>query len=254
MFSGEDIVKKNLQTAIVTGASRGIGKAIAKELAYNGCNVLINYNNSRQEAQMVVDSLKEKGCHAELFKADVSKKSEVERMIAHCLKVYGKIDILVNNAGIAQTKLFTDITEEDWDSMMDINLKGIYNCTQSVLKYMLDEKHGKIINISSIWGIAGASCEVHYSASKAAVIGLTKALAKELGPSNIQVNCIAPGIIDTDMMEGYSNEEIEDLKDSTPLLRLGKPEDIAKCALFLASEASDFITGQVISPNGGFVI
>ncbi len=242
------------KTIIITGASRGIGKAMAKEFAFNGYNVLMNYNHSCNEAKMLFDYLKERGCSVELFRADVSIKSEVEAMIEHCIKVFNKIDILINNAGIAQTKLFTDITEEEWDNMININLKGVYHCTQSVLKYMLAEKYGKIINISSVWGIVGASCEVHYSASKAAVIGFTKALAKELGPSNIQVNCIAPGMIDTDMMASYSGHEIESLKNDTPLQKLGKPIDIANCALFLSSDASNFITGQVISPNGGFVI
>jgi 3-oxoacyl-[acyl-carrier protein] reductase len=175
-------------------------------------------------------------------------------MVDFCIKKYAGLDILINNAGISQSKLFTDIEEHDWDEMININLKGVFNCAQSVLRYMLPRKRGKIINVSSVWGIVGASCEVHYSAAKAGVIGFTKALAKELGPSNIQVNCIAPGIIKTEMLDSYSPQELDDLKNSIPLMRLGRPEEIAACALFLASKDADYITGQVISPNGGFVI
>jgi 3-oxoacyl-[acyl-carrier protein] reductase len=198
--------------------------------------------------------LQKEGYSIDTFKADVSNRGEVQAMIDFCLSRFGGIDLLVNNAGISQTSLFTDITEADWDRMIDTNLKGVYLCTQAVLKSMLGVKRGKIINIASIWGMVGGSCEVHYSAAKAGVIGLTKALAKELGPSNIQVNCIAPGVIATDMLSEYNKAELDDLKNQTPLLRLGTPEDIAACAFFLASEAADFLTGQVISPNGGFVI
>jgi len=150
--------------------------------------------------------------------------------------------------------LFTDVTDEDWDNLMNVNLKGVYLCTQTALKHMISEKKGKIINISSIWGIAGGSFEVHYSASKAGIIGLTKALAKEVGPSNIQVNCIAPGAIVTDMLEQVNSDDLELFRQETPLMKLGKPEDISNCALFLASDKADFFTGQVLSPNGGIVI
>ena len=175
-------------------------------------------------------------------------------MVNHCIGVFGKIDVLVNNAGITQSKLFTDITYEDWKEMMDINLNGIFYTTQKALQYMIPEMSGKIINISSIWGMVGGSFEVHYSTSKAAIIGMSKALAKELGPSNIQVNVIAPGVIQTDMLNDIDEDIIDTLREETPLMRLGTPEDIANCVLFLASEKSNFITGQVISPNGGFVI
>jgi 3-oxoacyl-[acyl-carrier protein] reductase len=244
----------SLNTVIVTGSSRGIGKAIASLFALNGYNVLINYNTSEDEAYLLYNSLKEKRCSVEIFKADISKRNEADSMAAYCIKSFGGVDILINNAGIAQSKLFIDITEEDWDNMINTNLKGVFNCTQSVIRHMISRKRGKIINISSMWGLVGASCEVHYSAAKAGIIGFTKALAKELGPSNIQVNSIAPGVINTDMMKPYSESEIEVLKEDTPLMRLGTPDDIAKCALFLASDSADFITGQIISVNGGFVI
>lgn len=244
----------SLKNVIVTGASRGIGKSIAELLANNGYNILINYNYSENNAFDLYNRLKSEGLSVRLFKADVSKRDEVKLMMEYCIKEFGSIDILINNAGISQEKLFTDITDEDFDNIININLKSVFYCCQEALKYILPNKRGKIINISSVWGIVGASCEVHYSASKAGVIGLTKALSKELGPSNIQVNCIAPGIIKTDMLCDYTDNELNDLKYNTPLMRLGSPNDIAGCVLFLASSHSDFITGQVISPNGGFVI
>lgn len=245
---------ENPGTVIITGASKGIGKAMAKAFAGKGYNVLINYNKSENAAEELYSQLLKKNLTVELCRADIAKRGEVDFMVDFCIKKYAGLDILINNAGISQSKLFTDIEEHDWDEMIDINLKGVFNCAQSVLRYMLPRKKGKIINVSSVWGIAGASCEVHYSAAKAGVIGFTKALAKELGPSNIQVNCIAPGIIKTDMLDSYSSQELDDLRNSIPLMRLGRPEEIAACALFLASKDADYITGQVISPNGGFVI
>jgi 3-oxoacyl-[acyl-carrier protein] reductase len=245
---------KNPCTAIITGASRGIGKSMAIAFALAGCNVVINYNHSEKAAARLYGKLKEKKLSVELYKADVAKRGEVDSMVDFCAGRFNGVDVLINNAGISQSKLFTEISEQDWDDVFDINLKGAFNCSQSVLRHMIRAKRGKIINISSVWGMAGASCEVHYSAAKAGVIGFTKALAKELGPSNIQVNCIAPGIIRTDMLGSFSQEELDALKDATPLMRLGRPKDIAACALYLASEKAGFITGQVISPNGGFVI
>jgi Dehydrogenases with different specificities (related to short-chain alcohol dehydrogenases) len=241
-------------TVIITGASRGIGRTMAVLFALKGYNVIINYNHSEIRAIHLCNVLKRYGLSVELCKADVAIRGQVDSMIDFCIERFGSLDVIINNAGISQSKLFTDITMEEWDGMMNINLKGVFNCSQSALRYMLKVKKGKIINISSIWGITGASCEVHYSAAKAGVIGLTKALAKELGPSNINVNCIAPGVVRTDMLESYTKEELYDLKDATPLMRLGRPRDIAACALYLASKDADFITGQVISPNGGFVI
>jgi 3-oxoacyl-[acyl-carrier protein] reductase len=242
------------ETVIITGASRGIGRATAELFASQGYHVVINYHQSETAAADLYRQLEFQGYSAALCKADVSQRAEADAMIDECLKRFGRVDLLINNAGISKTTLFIDIPESEWDAVMAVNLKGVFHCSQSVLRYMLPQKRGKIINIASIWGMVGAACEVHYSAAKAGVIGLTKALAKELGPSNIQVNCIAPGIIQTDMLAPYNQTEIDDLIQMTPLNRLGTPLDIAHTALFLASPAGDFLTGQVISPNGGFVI
>lgn len=243
-----------LKTAIITGASRGIGQSMAELFANKDYNVLINYNHSEEGALLLYNKLRNEGLSAKTYKADVSKKNEVELMMKFCVEEFGNIDVLINSAGISQEKPFADITDEDLDEMLNVNFKSVFYCSQSALKYMITDKRGKIINISSIWGIVGASCEVHYSAAKAAIIGLTKALAKELGPSNIQVNCIAPGVIQTEMLSSYNEDELSVLKENTPLMRLGSPNDIAGCALYLASPYSDFVTGQIISPNGGFVI
>ncbi|AWH78277.1 elongation factor P 5-aminopentanone reductase [Clostridioides difficile] len=242
------------KTVLITGGARGIGKAMSKAFAKEGYNVLVNFNKSENGAKELYTILNEKNFSVKLFKADISNREDVEDMVDYCIKEFGGLDVLVNNAGVSQDKLFTDITDEDWDNMMNINLKGSFYCSQVALKYMISEKKGNIINISSIWGISGASCEVHYSITKAGIIGMTKALAKEVGPSNIRVNSIAPGVINTDMLSGYNEEDIDVLVEETPLMRLGTPEDIANCAIFLASDKSNFITGQVISPNGGFVI
>ncbi|OQB15661.1 MAG: 3-oxoacyl-(acyl-carrier-protein) reductase FabG [Firmicutes bacterium ADurb.Bin193] len=240
------------KTVIVTGASRGIGSETARAFALAGYRVVINYNSSHDSAMRLKNELTKENPCVEIFKADVSRRGDVDDMVDFCIKKFGGVDILINNAGVARTEVFTDITEEGWDEIMSVNLKGVFNCSQSVLKYMINKKSGNIINISSVWGIVGASCEVHYSAAKAGVIGLTKALAKELAPSGIVVNCIAPGIIDTYMIKNLSKDETDDLVSGIPLGRLGTGRDIAKCALFLAQ--SSYITGQVISPNGGFVI
>ncbi|NMC56237.1 MAG: SDR family oxidoreductase [Eubacteriaceae bacterium] len=241
-------------TVLITGASRGIGKAIAELFAENGYNVVINYRSSDIKANELYNKLVRNNRSAMLIKADVAVREQVDEMYAKIKSAYGGVDVLINNAGIAEQKLFTDVSEDDWDNMFDINVKGMFNCTQAVLNDMISNKYGKIINISSIWGLVGASCEVAYASSKAAVIGFTKSLAKELGPSNICVNCIAPGIIDTDMNASLDDNAIKELKEQTPLIRLGSPEDIANLALYLASEKANFITGQIISPNGGFVI
>ncbi|KNF07363.1 3-oxoacyl-[acyl-carrier-protein] reductase FabG [Gottschalkia purinilytica] len=244
----------SLKTVLVTGASKGIGQATADLLAHEGYNVIINFNKSEKEALSLYNKLKNKGLSVRIYKANVSKKNEVKDMIDFCIKEFGTIDILINNAGISQEKLFVDITDEDWDNMINTNLKSVFYCTQEVLKHMISKKRGKIINISSIWGMIGASCEAHYSAAKAGVIGLTKALAKEMGPSNIQINCITPGVIQTGMLDSYNQNELNVLRENTPLMKLGSPKDIANCVLFLVSNRADFITGQVISPNGGFVV
>ena len=241
--------------ALVTGGAKGIGKAIVIELASNGYDVAINYLTSEKEAKELAEDLMGKyPVRVLTYQCDVSDENKVKEMVAYIEQKLGTIDILINNAGIAQQKVFLDISERDWERIFDVNVKGVYNCIKEVLPDMLKKKEGKIINISSIWGISGASCEVHYSASKAAVIGLTKALAKELGPSKIKVNCVAPGVIKTDMISDLSYEDIEMLKYNTPLGEIGKPEDIAKIVYFLTSDDSNFITGQIISPNGGFII
>ena len=241
------------KTAVITGASRGIGKATAIEFARNGYNVLANYNNSEKEAMELEKMLTEEGYSIKVFKADVSKSSEADAMIEYCLKEFGGLDVLVNNAGISQDKLFTDITDEDWERMMSINVTSVFNCSRKALQHMIWEKSGSIINITSMWGEIGGSCEVHYSASKAAIIGMTKALAKEVGPSNIRVNAVSPGVIMTDMCAYYGEETLNELKEETPLMKLGKPEDIAETVYFLA-EKGNFITGQVVGVNGGMVI
>lgn len=242
------------ETVLITGGSRGIGAETAKIFAKNNYNVVINYLNSENEAFSIVEELNAKEFCAIACRADVSKSEEAENLVKVGLKTFGKIDILVNNAGIAQQKLFTDITENEWDNMMNVNVKSMFNCCKFVLSDMVNMKKGKIINISSIWGITGASCEVHYSTSKAAVIGFTKALAKEVGPSGICVNCVAPGIIRTDMNKQLDQNTENELIESTPLMRFGTPNDIAHTIFYLASNKSDFLTGQVLSPNGGFVM
>lgn len=245
---------KNKKTALITGSSRGIGKAIATLFARNGYNVVINYNKSEEKAKQLHEILTNEGLEVRIFKADVSKKEEANALVNYTIGQFENIDVLINNAGISKPSLFTDISYEQWDEVMSINLNSVFYMTKKTLQYMLPNLSGKIINISSMWGLVGGSFEVDYSASKAAIIGFTKALAKELGPSNIQVNAIAPGVINTDMLKDLSEETLESLKEETPLMRIGQPEDIAKCALFLAGEGGDFITGQVISSNGGFVI
>lgn len=240
--------------ALVTGASRGIGRETALLMSKNGYTVAVNYNNSKEMAENLVTEIKQSGNDAFAIKADVSVYNEVNCMVDFIINNYGKIDVLVNNAGISKQILFTDIKELQWDKMFDVNVKGVFNCCSCVVPSMISRKYGKIINISSIWGLTGASCEVHYSASKAAVIGFTKALAKELGPSGINVNCIAPGVILTDMNSMLDECTINELKSETPLRSIGSAIDVANAVLFLADDKSSFITGQVISPNGGYVI
>lgn len=232
-----------MKIVLVTGGSRGIGAACAALFSKQGYNVIINYNKSEEKALALAKEL-----GAKAIKADVSKPDEVKSMFEQV----GGVDILINNAGIAQQKLFTDITLEEWHKMIDVNLSSVFYCCKEALPYMINKKQGAIINISSMWGEVGASCEVHYSASKAGVIGLTKALAKEAGPSGISVNCIAPGLIETDMNNNLDDQTKQEIKEETPLCTIGKPEDVAKCALYLAE--SEFITGQVIGINGGLVI
>ncbi|MCI8496779.1 MAG: SDR family oxidoreductase [Clostridiales bacterium] len=242
------------KTALVTGASRGIGRAAAELLARNGWRVVVNYNRSKASAYSLVTELTMDGFDAIAVRADVSDRAQVEAMVQEANSRFGGVDLLVNNAGIARQRLFTEISPEEWNHLFDVNVTGMFHCCQCVLPQMIRRHSGKIINISSVWGMTGASCEVAYSASKAAVIGLTRALAKEVGPSSIQVNCIAPGVIDTEMNETLDANTLDALKEETPLGVLGTPQDIAHAVLFLASDQSDFITGQVLSPNGGFLI
>lgn len=237
------------KTALITGASRGIGAAIAKKLSQEGYFTVINYNSSQSEAEKIAEMT---GGFA--VKADVSDSNQVRHMIEIVNESTGGVDILVNNAGISVSGLFTDITPLQEQQLWGVNVGGVINCTKGVLPYMINKKQGRIINISSMWGQVGASCEVHYSASKAAVIGFTKALAKEVGPSGICVNCIAPGVIMTDMNACYTAETLDALREETPLERLGTPEDVAETVAFLASDKSSFITGQVLGINGGFII
>lgn len=242
----------NSKTIIVTGGSRGIGEAIVELLAEENYNIVLNYNKSEEMAKKIQEKLINKGKSVEIFKADVSKREDVKKLIEFTIEKYKKIDVLINNAGISQIKLFTEITEEEWNEMLQKNLTSAFYCTQEVLKSMIQHKSGCIINVSSIWGLVGGSCEVHYSASKAGMIGMTKALAKELGPSNIRVNSIAPGAIETDMNGDVTEKEWEQIKEETPLRKIGKPIDVAKCIKWLIED--DFTTGQVISPNGGWTI
>lgn len=241
-----------MKTVIVTGGSRGIGAAIVKELAKEDYNIILNYNNSEEHAKKIKKELEEQNIKIEIFKADVSKKEEVKELIKFSLEKYKNIDILINNAGIDQIKPFMDITQEDWNRIMQVNLNSVFYCCQEVLKNMIHNKNGCIINISSIWGRIGASCEVHYSASKAAIDGLTKALAKEMGPSNIRVNAIAPGIIETDMNKELSKEDLKEIVSQIPLGRIAKPEEIVKSVKWLIDD--EYVTGQIISVDGGWII
>ena len=241
-----------MKVAIVTGASRGIGRKIAETLAEKGYEVIANYNKSENLAQNLKEELKQKGINIDIFKADVSKREEVTKLVNYAIEKYGKIDILINNAGISEEKLFVDVKDEDWDKMIQNNLYSVFCVTQETVKNMIQNKKGCIINISSIWGLVGASCESIYSISKSGIDGLTKSLAKELGPSNIRVNSIAPGLIDTDMNRNLSKEELQEIINQTPLQKIGLPEDIAKCVCWIIEDK--FTTGQIISINGGWVI
>ena len=243
------------KVVLITGASRGIGRDIAEKLAQKGYQVIANYNRSEEKAK----ELKSKYANIDIYKADVSKREEVHNMIKSILEKYKKIDVLVNNAGISLTGLFTDVTDEEWNKIINNDLYSVKpekafskSFTQEVLTNMIMRKEGCIINISSIWGIVGSSCESIYSVAKAGVDGMTKSLAKELGPSNIRVNSIAPGIIDTEMNNCYSAEEIEVIKEEIPLERIGKKGDISKCIEWLIED--EYTTGQIISINGGWVI
>jgi len=241
-----------MKTVIVTGGSRGIGAAIVKKLEKEKYNIVLNYNNSEEAAKQIQKELEEQNIKIEIFKADVSKREEVIKLVKFTLEKYKSIDVLINNAGIDQIKPFMDITDKDWNNIMQVNLNSVFYCCQEVLENMIHNKRGCIINISSIWGRIGASCEVHYSASKAAIDGLTKALAKEMGPSNIRVNSIAPGIIETEMNKDLNREDVQEIINQIPLGRIAKPEEIAKSIKWLIED--EYVTGQIISVDGGWNI
>lgn len=240
------------KVVIVTGGSRGIGANICENLAAKGFKVILNYNKSEKQAIEIQTRLAEKGVSIDIFKADVSKRDEVKALVDFAWEKYGRIDVLINNAGISQIKMFTDLTDEDWQNMIQTNLTACFYTSQEVAKYMIKQKEGCIINISSIWGSVGASCEVHYSAAKAGLDGMTKALAKELGPSNIRVNSIAPGFIKTEMNAELSEEDVANVMQEIPLQRIGYPQSITKCVKWLIED--DYTTGQVIGVNGGWFI
>ena len=237
---------------IVTGASKGIGKEIAKKLAKKGNTIIANYNKSEKEIKELQQELEKQNIKIDIYKADVSKREEATNLVKYTIQKYGKIDVLINNAGISQIKEFTQITDEDWNNMINTNLNSVFYMSQEACHNMIHNKKGCIINISSIWGITGASCEVHYSVSKAGVDALTKALAKELGPSNIRVNSIAPGIINTEMNAHLSEEEKQNIEEEIPLEKIGKSIDIERCVEWLIKD--EYTTGQVISINGGWNI
>ena len=242
------------QTALVTGSSRGIGRAIAVELAREGWAVCVNYLEHREAAEDLVRLLRAEGWEAIAVRADVSDRDAVEAMVRTAQAELGPIELLVNNAGISYQGMFQDTSNEIWDRTMAVNLTGARNAAQAVLPHMLSEKRGCIVNISSMWGLRGASCEVAYACSKAAIIGLTRSLALELAPSGIRVNCVAPGCIETDMVRVLGEETRAMLVEETPLGRLGTPEDIAHAVAFFASEKASFLTGQVLTADGGFIV
>ncbi|MGN1131038.1 MAG: elongation factor P 5-aminopentanone reductase [Ruminococcus sp.] len=244
-----------MKTALVTGASRGIGSAVAVALAQMGYAVVINYRKSKDRAEnlakVITDSYK---VPALAVQCDVSDSEQVAKMFSTIKNQLGGVDVLVNNAGVSSQKMLTDITVDEWKNTIGVNLHGAFYCSKEALPYMISKKQGSIINISSMWGQVGASCEVHYSTAKAGLIGFTKALAKEVALSNIRVNAVTPGVVMTDMMESFDDDTIALLKEETPLQKLGTPKNIADAVAFLVSEKAEFITGQVLGVNGGFVI
>lgn len=241
------------KVALVTGSSRGIGRACAYELAHRGYAVCINYIERQDKAEELCNKLLSEGHEAMTYRADVSNRSAVHDMVDAVRRRFGDVTLLVNNAGIARQCLFQDISPEYWHRIFDVNLNGAFNTIQEVLPSMLHEHSGCIVNISSIWGLHGASCEVAYSSTKHAIIGLTRSLAQELAPTHIRVNCVAPGVIDTDMVQTLGQETLDALAEETPLGRLGRPEDIAAAVAFLASDEASFITGQILCSDGGFL-
>ncbi len=242
------------KVAFVTGSSRGIGRAVARELAAQGYAVGINYIQAADQAAQLVEELTAAGYQAKAVQADVADRQAITSAIRAVEAEFGPVTLLVNNAGISQQHLFQDVTDEFWHRVFSVNVDGAFHTIQAVLPHMIREKTGCIINISSIWGQRGASCEVTYSSTKAALIGLTRSLAMELAPSGIRVNCVAPGVINTDMVKVLGEETLQQLAEETPLGRLGTAEDIAATVAFLADERASFITGQVITSDGGFIV
>lgn len=238
-----------MAVALVTGGSRGIGEAICRRLADEGYTVAVNYKNSAEKAEALAAKI---GGRA--YRADVSQYDEVCAMFDSVERELGSVEVLVNNAAISVVGVFQDCTDEEWEKIFGVNVKGVFNCCKRALSNMLNKQHGSIVNISSIWGVTGGSCECHYSAAKAAVIGYTKSMAKELGPSGIRVNCVAPGAVKTDMNAHLSKEDWDGIIEETPVGRIGAPEDIAEAVAFLAGEKASYITGAVLNVNGGSVI
>lgn len=243
-----------MKTVLITGGSGGIGERIALEFGKQGYKVCIHCNSSVASAESTAETIRAMGSDAAIFKADIASEAEIKKMFAEIKIFCGGVDVLVNNAGMSMIKLISDTSCEEWDRLFSVNTRSQFLCAKEAIPYMISKKQGRIINVSSMWGVSGASCEVAYSASKAAVIGFTKALAKELAPSNITVNCIAPGLIDTKMNSSLSDEDKQALREETPMGRLGIPEDIARTVLFLADDKADFITGQTINCDGGFTL
>ncbi len=242
------------KTAFVTGGSRGIGRAVALRLGEMGYAVAVGYLTAADKAAEVVEALRARGCAAMAVCCDVADAASVDTAARQIYENLGEVSVLVNNAGIAQQKLFTDITDDDWARMIGVHLSGTFYACRAFLPAMLRRHEGVIVNVSSMWGQVGGSCEVHYSAAKAGIVGLTKALAKEVAPSGVRVNCVAPGVIDTDMMGDFDEATRRELAAETPLMRLGTPQDVANAVAFLVSDEAGFITGQVLAPNGGMII